>query len=46
MKYRRIDGDAGGFVDDENWDTGGFGSEEPEEEEEDLFSEEAAAQRH
>lgn len=47
MKYRRIDGDAGGFVDDENWDTGGFVSEEPEEaEEEDLFSEEAAAARH
>ena len=45
MKYRRIDGDVGGFVDDEDWDTGGFVSEEPEEEE-DLFSEEAAAARH
>lgn len=47
MKYRRIDGDVGGFVDDEDWDTGGFVSEEPEEpDEEDLFSEEAAAARH
>lgn len=47
MKYRRIDGDVGGFVDDEDWDTGGFVSEESEEpEEEDLFSEEAAAARH
>ncbi len=47
MKYRRIDGDVGGFVDDEDWGTGGFVSDQPEEpEEEDLFSEEAAAARH
>lgn len=47
MKYRRYDGgDTGGFVDDPDWDTGGFVSEEPEPEEEDFFSEEAAAARH